>query len=64
MIELQRAGFGAPVAAVVDERAAALVALVDCARCGLASITADGRSYAYRYQNQRSTLYVLEGLER
>jgi hypothetical protein len=31
VIELERAGFGAPVAAVVDERAAALVALVDCA---------------------------------
>jgi Tol biopolymer transport system component len=31
-------------------------------QCGLAKITPDGRSYAYRYWRQLSTLYLLEGL--
>jgi hypothetical protein len=30
--------------------------------CGLAKITPDGRSYAYRYWRQLSTLYLIEGL--
>ncbi|TMA26673.1 MAG: hypothetical protein E6J78_13050 [Deltaproteobacteria bacterium] len=30
--------------------------------CGLAKLTPDGRSYAYRYWRQLSTLYLLEGV--